>query len=143
MKLLGTTTHGRVILFDKVPTDLILGDLILLVLLGGGGIGRCGLSDMIIIRGIIHVGVVGVVRVGRVGMRGGIGTVDRGGGVGGHDGGLENKKSLEEFRSIVCLIQLIRDACSVEKNLNSCGQRTVTRLKSDEIRLPTESEKTS
>lgn len=71
MQLFGAAAHGSVILFDKEPTDFILGEFSLLV--AGGRIRgsrrlsglEAGIVDSGVSGGIIRVGVCRVVAVNR------------------------------------------------------------------------------
>lgn len=75
MQLVGVTAHSGVVLLDKEPADLILGNLVLLLISAGGGTGRGGGLSGLEVGSGVHGSVGGVEGIGEA-MLGGIVAVD-------------------------------------------------------------------
>jgi hypothetical protein len=76
VELVGVAAHGSIVLLDKEPANLILGNLVLLLFSAGSGTGRGrGLSGLEVCGGV-HGSVGGVEGIGEA-MLGGIVAVDR------------------------------------------------------------------
>lgn len=75
VQLVGVAAHGGVVLLDKEPADLILGNLVLLLFSAGGGTGRGGGLSGLEVGGGVHGSVGGVEGIGEA-MLGGIVAVN-------------------------------------------------------------------